>query len=702
MSEKPLPPAYHDQVYAGWLGKCIGVHFGGPLEGWTYEEIRDNIGRMTDYLQDGEKFFKPDDDLIMPLVMMHGMAGRKDPARITPAEFGRTWLNRLSRERGAIWRGGYGISSEHTAFINLLEGIQAPRSGSAALNGKALSEQIGGQIFSDIWGLILPNDPRAAADLAGKAARVSHDGEGVHGGRFVAAMVSAAFSEEDPARLVAAGLGVIPDDCEYARMVRDVVRFHRDHPGDWRAARAHVAEAWGYHRYPGLVHIIPNGAVIVLGLLYGGGDFADSLVITNLCGWDTDCNVGNVGAVLGVAAGLDGIAANWRKPLRDFVVSASLVGARNIAPIPDTALFLENCGRRFAGLPPVGEGLPRCHFDYPGSTHGMTAEGRGCRLAHLTWSPDRACVGRGSLRLSLDHLESRGEARVFLRTYLWVDELTANWYEASFSPRVFPGQTVSLQVYLPESFPDALRAGLFLEDRGSGYRHQAVSRAITPGAWTQLEMTVPPEENLTVSHLGVVIRTTAETPWSGHVFVDALDWGGGVRYSLNLGGLAPNGKTTTQFTTCSGYWRVEGGAYCGSGVGHNESHTGDPDWGDVDLSLALEPVTGPRHYVLLRVGGALSGYALGFMALGEVGIYKKLEGEFHALAAAAFAWEPGRVYDLSASARGSVLTLGVDGETLLTVRDDAAPRLRGQIGLGSGPACHTRFLRLDLMEGDRI
>jgi hypothetical protein len=143
----------------------------------------------------------------------------------------------------------------------------APLSGSAKLNGKVISEQIGGQIFSDIWGLVLPNDPQAAADLAEKAASVSHDGEGINGGRFVAAMVSAAFSEKDPVKLIEAGLSVIPEDSEYAEVVRDMIRFHQEHPEDWHDARDYIEENWGYDKYPGIVHIIPNAAIIAVGFL---------------------------------------------------------------------------------------------------------------------------------------------------------------------------------------------------------------------------------------------------------------------------------------------------------------------------------------------------------------------------------------------------------------------------------------------------
>ena len=453
MIKQTLPKDYHDRVYAGWLGKCIGVHFGGPLESWTYQDIRDNLGEVTDYLQEGDLIFKPDDDVVMPMIMMRAMEGIENADEITAKMIGKTWLNLLSKERGAIWRGGYGASSEHTAYINLSNGIDAPLSGSAKLNGKIISEQIGGQIFADIWGMVLPNNPNAAADLAEKASSVSHDGEGINGGRFVAAMVSAAFSESDPGKLIEAGLSVIPEDSEYARMTRDMVQFYHKHPDDWHKARDYIEDSWGYSQYPGIVHIIPNGAIIVIGMLYGEGDFSKSIAITNMCGWDTDCNVGNVAAVMGVAVGIDGIEDHWRPPLRDTMVSSSVIGTQNIAGIPETALFLETCGRRFAGEVTTPQSWPRFHFDYPGSTMGMETRKRRCRVLKVSQSTEKTFVGRGSLKVSLDRLNRKGSAQIFTRTYIWVDELTSNHYQACFTPLIQPGQTLSVQVFLPEGLP---------------------------------------------------------------------------------------------------------------------------------------------------------------------------------------------------------------------------------------------------------
>ena len=35
---------YIERVYAGVLGKLIGVYLGRPFEGWTYEKIMKELG----------------------------------------------------------------------------------------------------------------------------------------------------------------------------------------------------------------------------------------------------------------------------------------------------------------------------------------------------------------------------------------------------------------------------------------------------------------------------------------------------------------------------------------------------------------------------------------------------------------------------------------------------------------------------------
>ena len=65
-----------------------------------------------------------------------------------------------------LWWGGLGRSTEHTAYLRLKNGIHAPASGSIALNGKGMAEQIGAEIFIDTWAMVEPGDPERAAAMA--------------------------------------------------------------------------------------------------------------------------------------------------------------------------------------------------------------------------------------------------------------------------------------------------------------------------------------------------------------------------------------------------------------------------------------------------------------------------------------------------------------------------------------------------------
>ncbi len=698
MSDKlgiPLPVDYRDRVYAGWLGKCIGVHFGGPLESWSYQAIRDNLGEVEDYLQPPGMVFKPDDDLVMPLIMMRVFEDALDPLQVTAEDIGNTWLNHLSRERGAIWRGGYGVSSEHTAYLNLLAGIPAPHSGSAAMNGLTVSEQIGGQIFSDIWGLLYPNRPDLAADLSEKAASISHDGEGLNGARFVAAMASAAFATSDPQILVQAGLDQIPAGCEYARVTHAIRDWHSQKPDDWRSARDYIEAEWGYDRYPGVVPIVPNAAIIVLAMLYGEGDFSRTIQIANMAGWDTDCNVGNVGGVMGVAVGLEGIAPFWRDPLNDSVVSASVIGARNITDIANTADYLYRAGRRLAGETAQEELLPRLNFDFPGSTHNILTERVRCRVAMIQQSTEQAFCGRGSLRVAIDRLNRKGKLVLYTRTHYHVDELTSNHYEASFSPTIYPGQRLGAQVYLPAGSPEYLHASLFVQDRLRDVHHQAPGAKLIAGRWNLIELEIPTMDDLAISDVGLVICSLMEDPWSGLIYLDAVEWGGAADYALDLGALLPNGKTQAGWTTGCGHWRVEENAYCGSGIDQNESYTGDVAWTDYRVTVRFQPVLGDQHGISVRGGGMLTGYRAGFDGRGRVSIQKKVAGRLQELATAPFDWEPNAIYSASITASGKHLTLAIDGETIIDALDPDA-YLSGQIGLANGPGCSTCFLHLEV------
>lgn len=682
MSE--LPEDYRARVYAGWLGKCIGVRLGVPVETWTYQEIADHVGEVQRFIPlPPGKIFKPDDDTAFPMVLIRAL--QDFGADVTAEELGETVLNYVADQRGTLWWGGYGVSTEHTAYANLAAGIPAPRSGSIAMNGKALAEQIGGQIFSDIWGLIAPNDPARAAAFAEKASSVTHDGEGMYGGRFIAALVSAAFGESDPTKLIDAGLSVIPSASEYARVTRAVCEFYRAHPGDWRACYHYLAQNFGYERYPGAVPIIPNAGVVVMALLYSNGDFSRAVQIATNAGWDTDCNAGNAGCIMGVAVGIAGMDAHWREPMNDIFVAASLVGADNLWTIPTATGVLAGIGEQIHGTTP--RQLPRYHFEYPGATHGFQSGSE--QVVGLSQVEHE---GRGALQISINDLRKKGELRVFTRTYFRPRELSANYYGASFSPQIYPGQTITAQVFLPEGAPAGLLAALYTWDDNHRVAHQAVGTPLIPGEWQTLSYEIPSLDNALFTRVGIVMRTLGES-WRGHVLLDDLDWGGSPQFVNDFKLERAEYGAISGWTFVRGYWRLEDGGYHGSGVGICESYTGDPRWQDLIVSADLVPFAGEHHHLHVRVQGARRSYAVGFAPDAQLLLFKN-RGQYAPVASAEFAWQHGRRYNLEVRVLENSLLVKVDDQELLAWRDDDEPYLTGQIGLSTWEGGHLRCERI--------
>jgi ADP-ribosylglycohydrolase len=693
-----LPADYAERVYAGWLGKCIGVRFGAPLENWTYEDIRDHLGELEWYArEDRGKVFKPDDDTAVPMILIRACQDYGVPP--TADQLGQTVLNYVADQRGTFWWGGYGVSTEHTAYLNLANGIPAPRSGSMEQNGAIVAEQIGGQIFSDIWGLIAPNDPASAAQMAERASSVAHGGNGIYGGRFIAAMVSAAFSESDPRRLIEIGLGQIPSGSEYARVVRAMCDYHAAHPGDWRAAFEHLKANFGYDRYPGVVHIIPNAGVVALGLLYGEGDFTRTIRITNMCGWDTDCNVGNVGAIIGVAVGVNGIDRRWREPMNDLLIAASLIGTRNLLTIPACVDLFVNIARQRVGEPE--QTAPRYHFRYPGSTCNFEAEGDRGRPIHL----EQVVIdGQPALRVSIRKLNKKGEIRLFTRTVYHPSDLGTNNYAAQFTPLIFPGQKLRARIYVPQDAPVELRAGLYVyEEHSQSYCH-GEAMPLTPGQWHTLTFTIPALTDAYLGQAGVVLRTVGDEWTIGSMALAEMDWSGAPDYETTFVQERPETGAITGWTHLRGYWRLEKDAegcvaFHGSGVGECEAYTGDINWTDYTVTTEFIPLVGEHHNLNVRVQGALRSYAFGLASGGRFVYYRK-DGQHTELGSAPFVWQHGKRYRLTVTARGEDLTAEVRGEggsaAHLICSAGRDPYLSGQVGFSTWHGGHTRFLSLEV------
>ena len=373
----PLPD-YEDQVYAAVLGKTIGVYMGRPFEGWWKRSIEPKWGSIDRYVNEdvGKPLVVADDDISGTFTFVKALADFPgDPNDVPPSFFGETWRNYLLENRTILWWGGVSLSTEHTAWMRLKQGVPSPESGSMKRNGKVVAEQIGAQIFIDAFGMVCPGDPDRAEKFADGAARVSHDGEAVLAAKVVARMVAAAFVEKDMEKVLDVGAATLPPDSLVAQVHRDVRAWSRE-DGDWRKTYDRIFEKYGYDKYGGNCHVIPNHALMVMAWSYAGSDFFEAQRIVNTAGWDTDCNAANVGTVSALVAGLGHICDRYdfRTPFADRVVIPTADGTDSVTDCLRVARNIAALGRRVMRWPDLPPPSALHDFSFAGTLQGWMVE----------------------------------------------------------------------------------------------------------------------------------------------------------------------------------------------------------------------------------------------------------------------------------------------------------------------------------------
>lgn len=694
-----IPHDYIERCYAGWLGKLIGIRYGAPIEGWTYQRIAEIYGELDGYIIN-YKMFAADDDSNGPMIFIRALNDAVCSRNITPNQIAETWLNYAPYEHGFYWWGGYGNSTEHTAYLNLRSGIPAPRSGSIEQNGKTVAEQIGGQIFIDTWGLVCPGQPELAAELAGKAASVSHDGNGIYGGQFVAAAIALSFTSSSIRDIIKNALQYIPKDCEYAKVVNDIVKYYDLHKKEgWRKAFRYVDETWGYAKYPGHCHIIPNAAVMILALMYGEEDFDATLNICNMCGWDTDCNVGNVGTIMGVFCGLNKINYDkWRAPINDVFVLSSVLGCLNMMEVPFCVAYLADIAYRLAEekIPDeykayIKPQITFFHFRLPGSTQGFNAY----KTSGFPQDTVISNNGDGALQVKINSLNSACSVYLAKRTYYIPEDFHDNRYDPSLSPRVYPGQTVTASVVQPSESNHRLLACIYVRDLHNGTYYEGEKHFLNAGEKTILSFTVPSGDML-INEMGVRIFSAEESREIKYILVNLKEMRveGNANYAVDFSKeeiecFDKFHQEVSQCTYLKGLWTLEEGYLHGTANDFGECYTGDIRWSDYTAETTLSALTEGETGFLFRVQGAARSYAV-ILANGMLKLLKNEKG-YRQLSSVAHETIIGKEYTIKIHADQNTFTIFENGKVLLTYTDTVNPYLSGCIGFVTRKGCHARW-----------
>jgi ADP-ribosylglycohydrolase len=306
--------ALQDKINGGWAGQTIGVTFGGPVE------FKFNGTMINDYQPivwyDGyikksmEEIPGLYDDLYMDLTFVDVFEKKGLDAPV--AEHAKAYAN----AGYVLWH------ANQAGRYNILNGLPAPQSGHWLSNPHA--DDIDFQIEADFSGLMAPGMPNTATRIGDGIGHIMNYGDGWYGGVYVGAMYSLAFTATDINYVVKEALKTIPAQSTFYKCMADVIAWHDKYPTDWKQTWFELQKKWSddFGCPDGVFNAFNidakiNAAYIVLGLLYGEGEFTKTMEISARAGQDADCNPSSAGGILGTLVGYDKIPAYWKMGLKE-------------------------------------------------------------------------------------------------------------------------------------------------------------------------------------------------------------------------------------------------------------------------------------------------------------------------------------------------------------------------------------------------
>lgn len=258
----------------------------------------------------------PNDDLDLQLLWLC-MLENHGTWNITPNTFAEYWSNYIVPN----W-GEYGV-----AKANIKLGLLPPLCGE--FKNEKWKNSNGAWIRSELWACLSPGVVKMAVKYATMDAYVDHGvSEGTYAEIFTAAMESLAFVKSDIREIIEEALGEIPEDCRIAKAVRLVISEY-DKGTDWKTLRNMLvkdSEDIGWFQAPA------NIGFVILGLMYGEGDFKKSVLAAVNCGDDTDCTAATVGAFLGILYGTEGIPKDWSEYIGEGIITKCVDVTSNHIP----------------------------------------------------------------------------------------------------------------------------------------------------------------------------------------------------------------------------------------------------------------------------------------------------------------------------------------------------------------------------------
>ena len=362
---------YLEKLHGFWLGQCIAnwtgiiteMHkIGGEgdrgkfytREDWgTTVEAKRWGGRVhtvtIDWVRMGpDEIWGADDDTDIEYMYQY-LLSKHQTARLTGGQIRDGWITHIHDENNSPIKNARGQGenflwvSNQRAHDLMLEGVVPPATSDPANN--QFHEMIDAQLTTEIFGLYAPGRPDIALEIANLPIRTTASGEAALASQFYVIMHSLAITADPTASrksqvhsMAAQARAHMPDESTTAKMY-DFVKSRYDAGVPWEQARDDVYTRYQVEQQDGY-DVAPrnpvasgiNFAASIVSLLFGEGDYQETVKIAVLAGWDSDNPAATWGGLLGFMIGKEGIEESFGQ---EFSVRYNIHRTRTGFPVPD-------------------------------------------------------------------------------------------------------------------------------------------------------------------------------------------------------------------------------------------------------------------------------------------------------------------------------------------------------------------------------
>ncbi len=692
-----IPTDFDERIYAGILGKLMGIGLGRRYLGDARTPSSRELGRIGYDLASRGNFspYFAEDGVGYALTMVRALEDFGCSSGLTREAVIHTLFNYAVENRSVLWWGGVGHSAAHTAYLKLKRDPAAVHQPEDSI----VSEQSGAETCAEVWGMLYPSEPVHAAELAGIAARVAHDGAAVHAAQAVAAWIASAFSRETIGDVLSSATQVLPPESPVSRLICDICDWQAGGEA-WQHTRERILEKYSDTEF-GERHVVPHFAGVVLALAGGEGDAKKSFSLAAAAGWGTAANLGLIGCVLGVKNGMVGVDAcpAWRGAISDRLYIPSADAGRCVTDAASEALAISRIARE---LQRVAFAAPkkgaRFHFELPGSTQGFMAEASGDSpgLAMLRNVTRHSRAGKRCLALIFSGVDAQRCARVAAGVFPPLQQCSEG--HSNFmagSPTLYPGQMI--RAYVEANSENKCQAGIrpfirYLGENDEPRILRGPEKWLLPDARHEFNWRLPPaheiqrrEGTLLLNRSGTNpdmpllqgrpiveagVEIFSDEPAEGVIYLDYFTWDGAPSVDL---GPPPTGGKAWQSA-----W-VNVATQCDFGKGastlrvcQNEGTgmliQGTRCWTDYRAMANVTPRMARAAGIAVRVQGLRRYYALLLEAPNKIKLVKNYYGTT-VLAERDFPWRFGQPTELALGAEGKKLRASANGVNLIEVED---------------------------------